>query len=157
MHLYHFLGSGELKERQPLMLPSVIAKQEPNIAAVVTAICTTCSSPAAPPVPPAAPPSVQPIAQTKAEMSIQTEADLKRTASREAATQTVTQWLQISLAMPPLSLTQEVPDVMLWSRNKCNFSTTTTTKTTKYDNKCYNNITKSTEVWKLKCLFYCDY
>ena len=33
--------------------------------------------------------------------------------SKEIGTQTKTQWLQISLNSPPLSLTQEVPDVAL--------------------------------------------
>ena len=33
--------------------------------------------------------------------------------TQDAFTQTKTQWLQISLSSPPLSLQQEVPDVML--------------------------------------------
>ena len=60
----------------------------------------------------------------KKEMSIQTDSNanleeatrkiVKEESKLDVSTQTKSQWLQISLNSPPLSLTQEVPDVVLW-------------------------------------------
>ncbi len=59
----------------------------------------------------------------KKEMSIQTDSNAnleeatrkiaKEESKLDVSTQTKSQWLQISLNSPPLSLTQEVPDVVL--------------------------------------------
>lgn len=53
----------------------------------------------------------------KKDSSIQTEENDENSQEshelNDATTQTKTQWLQISLNSPPLSLTQEVPDVVL--------------------------------------------
>ena len=59
----------------------------------------------------------------KKEMSIQTDSNanleeatrkiVKEESKLDVSTQTKSQWLQISLNSPPLSLTQEVPDVVL--------------------------------------------
>lgn len=48
----------------------------------------------------------------KKEISVQTE-EIAEKKEIDVSTQTKTQWLQISLNSPPLSLTQEVPDVVL--------------------------------------------
>ena len=47
------------------------------------------------------------------EIGAQTDNEVGGNSKQDNSTQTKTQWLQISLNSPPLSLTQEVPDVVL--------------------------------------------
>ena len=46
------------------------------------------------------------------EIGAQTDNEVENS-KQDSSTQTKTQWLQISLNSPPLSLTQEVPDIVL--------------------------------------------
>ena len=67
----------------------------------------TQTSPTKPPTPPPTNSSSNNIDQVEETSASTIEK------SKEIGTQTKTQWLQISLNSPPLSLTQEVPDVVL--------------------------------------------
>ena len=91
-------GSIEVKESVPM----VCNKSQ--------TICTTCSS------------SKLPITKNgvkKQEISCQTEENdttvvaVVKNRLVDVSTQTASRWVQISLNSPPLSLTQEVPDVVL--------------------------------------------
>ena len=53
------------------------------------------------------------VKPTCKEIGAQTDNEVGNS-KQDNSTQTKTQWLQISLNSPPLSLTQEVPDVVLW-------------------------------------------
>ena len=53
------------------------------------------------------------VKPTCKEIGAQTDNEVGNS-KQDNSTQTKTQWLQISLNSPPLSLTQEVPDVVVW-------------------------------------------
>ena len=59
-----------------------------------------------------APPLSSDVPKTTKEIGAQTD-DNCLVDKQDSSTQTKNQWLQISLNSPPLSLTQEVPDVAL--------------------------------------------
>ena len=80
------------------------------------AICSSCSGSATIAPPPKIISSPPPKPAKKQEISCQTEdfkKDFVKNNSNEVSTQTASRWVQISLNSPPLSLTQEVPDVVL--------------------------------------------
>lgn len=59
------------------------------------------------------PPLLSNSTKTTKEIGAQTDNQEDGSKKQDGSTQTKTQWLQISLSSPPLSLTQEVPDVVL--------------------------------------------
>ena len=102
-HYYSFFflvaGTIEVKESVPL----VCNKSK------ITTSCSTCiTSNSA---------SKNKVKQIQIEMSCQTEEEpelvLRKRKILDVSTQTASRWVQISLNSPPLSLTQEVPDVVL--------------------------------------------
>ena len=92
-------GTIEVKESVPLVC---------NKSKITTACSTCITSNSA---------SKTKVKQIQIEMSCQTEEEpelvLRKRKILDVSTQTASRWVQISLNSPPLSLTQEVPDVVL--------------------------------------------
>ena len=102
--MFSISGAIEVKETVPLVS---------NKSKV---ICSSCSGSATTVPPKIVPKSPKPV--EKQEISCQTETPQDfvkniKNDSNEVSTQTASRWVQISLNSPPLSLTQEVPDVVL--------------------------------------------